>query len=208
LREEGRKLGDGFEQKFGFGSAKALFGGEGAKHGHGADSRATSHFEVLGRIANVDAGARLEREMAEREPQRLGVRFLAERIAAANAGREEIEEAKLAELPEYAVAVSAGDKAEAVAFRYVRENAARAGDELRAMPGVLLAPGRVRIAPAVTGQARRAIDAIPIRRIVGSEFVESPGDAHFPEHGEIRGGISGKGIDEGAVPIEEHALQS
>ncbi len=74
------------------------------------------------------------------------------------------------------------------------------------MRGVLFAPSAVGIIPAGAGQFGGAIDAIPIRGIVTSKIVESPGDAHFAEHGEIGGGIGAVGIEERAVPIEKDAL--
>ena len=70
---------------------------------------------------------------------------------------------------------------------------------------VLFAPGAVGVVPASARQFCGAIDAIPVGRIVASEIVERPGNAHFAEHGEIGGGIGVVGIEESAVPVEEDA---
>src|ERR1700738_593340 len=74
------------------------------------------------------------------------------------------------------------------------------------MRGVLLAPGSVGVIPASARQFGGAIDAIPVRRIVACEVLQSPGNAHFAEHGEIGGGIGAVGIEERAGPVEEDAL--
>ena len=56
LAQGGGEISDGVEEQVGFGGAEAGFGGEGAEDGDGADSGAASHFEVLGGIADVNAG--------------------------------------------------------------------------------------------------------------------------------------------------------
>ena len=74
------------------------------------------------------------------------------------------------------------------------------------MGGVLFAPGAVGIIPAGARQFGGAIDAIPVGGIVAGEILESPGNTHFLEHGEIGGGIGAGGIEKRAVPIEKDAL--
>src|SRR6202022_3903985 len=74
------------------------------------------------------------------------------------------------------------------------------------MRGVLLAPGARGVIPASARQFGGAIDAIPVRRVMAGEVLQSPGNAHFAEHGEIGGGICAVGIEERAVPVEEDAL--
>ena len=105
-----------------------------------------------------------------------------------------------------AVAISAGDQAEAIAARHGGENFARAGDQLGAKRGIMFAPRGVGGVPMVFGQTGGAVHVIPVGRIVFGELVDAPGDAHFAEHGEIRGRIGVERIEQRAVPIEQHAF--
>ena len=75
------------------------------------------------------------------------------------------------------------------------------------MTSVVHAPGLVRGSVFGARQICSAIYVVPVRRIVLFEFGDAPWDLHFGEHGEIRGGIGGVGIEQSAVPIEEDALQ-
>jgi hypothetical protein len=50
---------------------------------------------------------------------------------------------------------------------------------------------------------RRAIYLIPIGRITALEFLNSPFDSHRVEHGEVGSRVSGVGIEQRAVPIEQ-----
>jgi hypothetical protein len=73
------------------------------------------------------------------------------------------------------------------------------------MRGVLFAPSAVGVVPSSARQLGGAIDAIPIGGIMAGEVFQGPRDAHFAEHGEIRGGIGAIGVEESAVPVEEDA---
>ena len=108
-------MGDGVEEKVGFGGAEAGFGGERAEDGDVADSSAPGHFEIFGRIADVNAGGGIQRHLAQGETQRGRMRLAVTCVSAADVRREEIGELEEAQLAHDAVAVAAGDHAELVA---------------------------------------------------------------------------------------------
>src|SRR6266436_2254035 len=89
---------------------------------------------------------------------------------------------------------------------YFCEDSARTGDQLRPMLCIVRAPGAVRVIPALPGQPCGAINLIPVRGIIFFKFREPPRDAHLLKHRQIRGGVGVVGIDQRAVPVEEHSF--
>src|SRR5215472_13443756 len=91
--------------------------------------------------------------------------------------------------------------------RDASENAADSGNESWTMICVLLAPGAIGGIPASTRQLCGAINAVPVRGIILGKLLEAPRNAHFTKHCEIGGRIGGIGVEECAIPIEEHTLE-
>ncbi len=75
------------------------------------------------------------------------------------------------------------------------------------MLGVMEAPDLVGGIPFCAWEIGGAIDVIPVGGIVLFEFRKAPGNLHFAEHGEVRGGVGGVRVEEGAVPVEEDAAE-
>src|ERR1700758_449103 len=165
------KFDDGFKEQVGLGGAEAFFGGEGAGDGDsGAYAGATSHLQVLGRVAYVDGFSGTQGHVAQGEAQRGGMRLAQAGIAAADAGGEMIPEVEFVQLAMNAVAISAGDKAESVAARQLSEDAAGASQEFGTMFGVMFAPGLVGGVPLSAWEVGGLIDAVPVWGIVLLEF--------------------------------------
>ena len=120
-------MGDGVEEKVGFGGAEAGFGGERAEDGDGANSGATGHLEIFGGIADVDASGGIQAHLAQGETQRGGMRLAVTCVSTADVRSEEIGELEEAQLAHDAVAVAAGDYAELVAGAEMLEDAADTG---------------------------------------------------------------------------------
>ena len=66
-----------------------------------------------------------------------------------------------------------------------------------------LAPQAIGVGPRAARKFCGAIDFVPIRRVVEFEFAQAPIDAESAEHLQVGAGISGVGIQDGAVPIEK-----
>ena len=205
--ESGGEFFDGFEEDVGFGGAESFFSGKGAEDGDGrAYACAAGHLQVFWGVADVDTFRWSQRHVAKCEAERRRIGFAEPGIAAANAGSELIPQAELAQLAVYAVAVAAGDEAEGVAPRKQRKNPARTGKQFGAMAAVAEAPGFVGGVPFGVRKLGGAIDVVPVGRIVLFEFGDAPGNLHFAKHCEVSGGIGSIRVEEGAVPVEEDAL--
>jgi hypothetical protein len=135
------------------------------------------------------------------------MRFAQASVAAADARGKKAPEREVAQLAVDTIAVAAGDQTESVAPPEISENATGAGEEFRAMAGVVFAPESVGEIEFGARDACGAVDVVPVGRVVGRELRESPRNFQCAEHGEVGGGIGGVGIEEGAVPIEEDATE-
>ncbi len=208
LKEGGWEFRDGLEEEIGLGGAEALLGGERAEDGDGgAYAGAAGHLEVFRGVTDVNAVLWVQGQQTKGEAKRGGMWFAETGIAAANAGGEVIPESEFAKLAVDAVAVAAGDEPQSMAASKLAEHTTCAGKEFGPLSGVVLAPDLV---GGVVFRARKiggAIDVVPVGRIVPFEFGEAPGNLHFSEHGQVRGGVGGIGIQERAVPVEEDAFE-
>src|SRR3954467_9390090 len=86
------------------------------------------------------------------------------------------------------------------------EHGAHTCQKTRTVLGVVPAPETVGVVPASARQFGGAIDAVPVWGIVTRKVLKTPRDAHFAKHGEISRGVGLVGVEERAVPVEEHAL--
>ena len=57
-------------------------------------------------------------------------------------------------------------------------------------------------------QLGRAIDVMPVRRVMPLEFGHAPRNSHGAKHGEIRAGVRTVGIKKRSVPIEKDGARS
>ena len=206
--EGGGQFVDGFQEYIGFGGAEALLGGERAEDSDCcAYASAAGHLQVLGGVADIDGFARFELHVAQGQAQWSGMGFAKAGVAAADVGGEVVPQSEVAELAVDAVAIAAGDQAEDVAAGELRKDAARTGEQLRPMVGVMLAPNLVGSAVFCAREVGGAIDVVPVWRVVGFEFGKTPGNIQFTEHGEVGGGVGRVGVEQGAIPIEQDATE-
>ncbi len=70
----------------------------------------------------------------------------------------------------------------------------------------MFAPGGVGGTPVLLRQTCGAVNVVPVGGIMLSELVQTPSDAHFTEHCQVRGRISLEGIEQGPIPVEEDAF--
>src|ERR1700722_12633186 len=70
----------------------------------------------------------------------------------------------------------------------------------------MLAPGGVCGTPMLLRQACGTVDVVPVRRVMLSELVQTPSDAHFTEHCQVGGRISLERIEQGPIPVEQDAF--
>jgi len=127
-------------------------------------------------------------------------------VSAKDASKKGLCKTKLAQLAGDAVAIAASDESDVMSLGDPAKDLTGFGEQARTVICVLLAPSGVGVIPAMARQAGCLVDVIPVGGIVAGKFLESPGDAHLAKHGEIGGRVRGVGVDEGAVPIEEYAL--
>lgn len=142
--------------------------------------------------------------MRECETQGRGVGFSFRSVFATDAGGKIISQPEFPELLADSRTVSAGDDSQ---HEFALERANHffcARHQARILPLVSARPEPVCFVPFPARQASRAIDAIPIRRIVAREIVESPIDAEGLKHREVGARIRGVGIYEGAVPVKQN----
>ena len=190
------KFFDGFEQDVRFGGAESLFGRKWAEDGDGgAYAGATRHFQIFWGVTDVSTFRWTQRHVAKCEAKRRGIGFAQSGIAAADAGSELIPQAELAQLAVHAVAIATGDETKSMAPRKQRKNPAHTGKEFGTMAAVAEAPGFVGGVPFGARKLRRAIDVVPIGRIVLFEFGDAPGNLHFAKHGEVGGRIGAVGVE-------------
>ena len=83
----------------------------------------------------------------------------------------------------HAVAISAGDQAEAIAARHGGEHSTRAGNQFRAKRGIMLAPRGVGGVPRGFAQTGGAGHVLPVGRMMFRELVEAPRAAQPTETG-------------------------
>src|SRR5579871_4403373 len=140
-------------------------------------------------VAYIDASVGFQTHLFEGEAQRRGMGLFLRSVTGADASGEGTREAEVAELTRDAAPVAAGDEAELIAASGPGENTAGTRDEPRCVMRVILGPEFVGELPLRTRNFGGAIDAMPVRGVVNGQFLQSPGDAEFPEHGEIGGRV-------------------
>jgi hypothetical protein len=135
------------------------------------------------------------------------MRFAEASVSAANTGRKAVVELEFLELSMDAVAIAAGDQSQSMAASELRKDAASSWQQLGIVSSVMEAPDLVGGVPFGAREIGGAIDVVPVGGVVLLEFGDSPGDIHFAEHGEVGSGVSGIGVEQGAVPVEEDAAE-
>src|ERR1700692_2217911 len=134
------------------------------------------------------------------------MRLLAQGVVGADPRCKKTCKPEVAEMRGDPIAVAAGNEPKTMMASDSCQDTACPCYQLGFVLSILLAPGEVGSVPADPRKFRGAIDVVPIGRIVSSEFVESPGNAHLPEHGKVRAGIGVERVEKSAVPIEENAF--
>src|SRR5215471_15046220 len=104
--------------------------------------------------------------VSQGEPQRGRMWLPQPGISAANAGREMLQETKIAQLAMDTIAVATGDQTEGMPARQLRKHSPRSRQQLGSLLGVVQPPQLVGDVPLGAGNLCGAIDAIPVRRVI------------------------------------------
>ena len=180
--------------------------GKWAEDAHGADAGAARHLDIFRGVADVDALARPEPELSQGFAERRRMRLAPRSIFTAHARGENPGQSETAKLAGDALAVAARDNAEDELPSKLPQDAARAEEQLWAQPSVRAAPESVGLFPALPRNSRRAIDAVPIGRIVPLQIRETPVHPERAKHLQIGARIRVVGIQQRPIPIEEHCV--
>ena len=199
-----REFLDRIQQDFGFGGAQAGSSRKWTEHTDGAHARAAGHLDVFSCIANVHAMLGSATEPFERQLQRCGMRFALRGVFAANTCGKIVDELEFAELAANARAVSAGNDAEFKFSGQDPNDVARAGEQRGFFKFVGAGPKAIGFDPFGARKLSGAVNTQPIRGIVQRQFALGPVDAESVKHREISAEVGFVGIQERAVPIEEH----
>jgi hypothetical protein len=111
-----------------------------------------------------------------------------------------------AQLPPDAGAASTGYKREHKASFQVAQHLARSGLQLRLLLSVESHPQTVGFVPFRAREVRRAVNAMPIRRVMALKFRHAPAHPQSGKHAEISLRVSVERIQQRSVPIKQDAL--
>jgi len=204
--QEPRQFANRFDHGVGRRATKPLGHRRSAEHTDGAHSRAMRHLDVLRRIAHVHAHFGRQAEPLERQSQRGGMRFSVRGILAANFCTKQGRHLVLTQLPAHSRAASA---------RYQRQRelplerakcAPRSSLQFRPVRAVKLHPQTIGLLPFRSRKAGGAIYPVPVGRIAALQLRNAPGQSQCRKHIDIGLRVRLKGIQQGSIPVEQHAL--
>ena len=200
------QVANGFEQEIRTRGAQELLCRERSEYGDRADSGALGHFQIFGRIANINTCRWFERKLPKSQPQRRRMRFLFWSVTAAHPRCKHAGKPELAQLPHDTVAVAARNQTQVMRLPQAIEHLTRSFNQPGRVFRILRTPGPVGIVPPRARQFRGSINAVPIWGVMARQFLQPPGNSHFAKHRQIRCGIRGIRINERAVPIKQHSF--
>lgn len=131
------------------------------------------------------------------------MRLSAGRVLAANARGKQRCQAQAAELLGDARTIAACNQRECEMPRKLSEDLPRPRQKRGLKPAIVAAPQPVGFIPAGLREARSAVHAIPIRRIVALQVGEPPVDAQRSEHPHVSLRVGVIGIEQRSVPVEQ-----
>ena len=177
-----------------------------ADHTDSEDTRALTHFNILGSVADEATTGGRGVQDPESAADTFGVGLALDDILVTNDGGEGEVEAR--EFLTDAVAIGAGNDAELKSGgAAVIDDGAGAGQQVGLLALVVLEPAAIAEAPGFPGKIEGLVHAVPGGGVDLLVFGEGKGEAEIGERffeGAVEGGA---GIAEGPVPIEKDCAE-